>query len=313
MVRSDGATSSLIARMVTRFPDLLICDPAGQFVVLPDHGFRDVSTRVLDRTVGHLPDHATLAARGFHWDLNVMLRDLPDARARDLGLEKVMPPKGLPFPGRDTGVFFDFRNADALAGVLMQAGFVFDPGAQILDFGCGTGRTLRTLSLAWPDVAWTGVDTHARAIGWAQAAMPDLTFAATAHYPPLPMADETYDAVISASVWAHFSEAFAITWLSEMGRIIRPGGSLAFSTHGVYDIVKRLARDQIDGATAEALIATLTRSGHVCVEPQDGGTWGTSYMHPDWLDRQLGTTWNRVGFAVGAWGGRQDIHVLQRR
>jgi SAM-dependent methyltransferase len=50
--------------------------------------------------------------------------------------------------------------------------------------------------------------------------------------PPLPFKAQEFGLIYSLSVFTHLPEALQLPWMEELGRVLRPGGHLVFSTHG---------------------------------------------------------------------------------
>jgi SAM-dependent methyltransferase len=103
------------------------------------------------------------------------------------------------------------------------------PVGPILDWGCGSGRTLRWL-LAYP--AWCeyyhGTDVDKEAVEWLRAqGQQNLTACNDA--PPLPYGDQTFLGIFSFSVLTHIPPEKHRLWYAELHRVLRKGG-LAYLT-----------------------------------------------------------------------------------
>ena len=106
----------------------------------------------------------------------------------------------------------------------------------MLDFGCSSGRAVRVLHAAFPEIEWHACDPIEASIQWATAHLPGVRFAVSPTKPPLAYPDEFFDRVFAISIWSHFSARAALQWLQEMRRVIRPSGHLVLTTHGLESI-----------------------------------------------------------------------------
>jgi SAM-dependent methyltransferase len=92
------------------------------------------------------------------------------------------------------------------------------PGQTVLDFGCAT---LPYRDLFPGDVTYLGADLPGNA---------DATVEVRADG-TLPLSEESVDAVISTQVLEHVDDP--ATYLAECARVLRPGGRLLLTTHGM--------------------------------------------------------------------------------
>ncbi len=165
----------------------------------------------------------------------------------------------------------------------------------MLDFGCSSGRVVRVLAAALPELEWHGCDPIDDAIEWAQANLPGIAFERSPEYPPLPYADASFDAVYAISIWSHFAEGAALDWLAEMRRIVKPGGRLAFSTHGEQTITHTQRAGLRSVEQLESVRAALFERGFWYAaefgEQGDHGVanpdWGTAFLSAEWLLAKL--------------------------
>ena len=117
---------------------------------------------------------------------------------------------------------------DVLSQVIQRS--IRDMGA-ILDWGCGCGRLAQHLvRLESCDVH--GADIDPENVAWANENIPGASFAAIGLDPPLPYSDGQFDLVIGISVFTHLTEADQFAWLSELRRVLKPGGTLAVTVAG---------------------------------------------------------------------------------
>ena len=99
-------------------------------------------------------------------------------------------------------------------------------GRQFLDIGCNWGRWC--VAAANRGYQPTGIDPYAEAIEAAHRIARQLDVPAryvVAEAEQLPFPDDTFDVVFSYSVLQHFTKEEAVRALSEIGRVLRPGGT----------------------------------------------------------------------------------------
>lgn len=103
-------------------------------------------------------------------------------------------------------------------------------GNRILDFGCGWGRIIRFfLRDVEPSRLW-GCDPVERMIDICKNDNPWCNFKIINTRPPSPFEDDTFDLIYSFSVFSHLSEEMHNVLLTELNRILRPGGLLIVTT-----------------------------------------------------------------------------------
>lgn len=132
-------------------------------------------------------------------------------------------------------------------------------GDHVLDVGCGTGILARTATRRLQGSgAIAGVDVNAGMLAVARRAAADVTwYEAAAECLPFP--DGSFDRVVSQFALMFFADRAAA--LAEMGRVARPGATIAIATWadvehspgyaGMIDLLRRLFGDQ----AADALSA----------------------------------------------------------
>jgi SAM-dependent methyltransferase len=98
------------------------------------------------------------------------------------------------------------------------------PSARFLDFGCGWGRFLRYAMMDFAKERLFAVDVDSDIIDVCRATGVPATFDVIAPDGALPYADNSLSHVIAYSVFTHLPEAVHKRWISEIERVIRPGG-----------------------------------------------------------------------------------------
>jgi SAM-dependent methyltransferase len=210
--------------------------------------------------------------------------------------------------------------ADLIAAALASVGVDIAAKRSALDFGCSSGRVLRVLANAYPEVTWHGCDPNAPAIAWAREAIASARFFRSPERPPLDLPSGSLDLVYAISIWSHLSPQLGQHWLDEMHRLLRPGGHLLLTTHGATTV----AHDGANGLREPAQLARIreslaTRGAWYAAEFGEQGDWGvidpewgTTFLTPEWLLAHLTPRWRLLEFVPGRLHGNQDVYVLQR-
>jgi SAM-dependent methyltransferase len=242
---------------------------------------------------------------------------------RSTGLSAVMPPEDVHAMARGPlAAGGDFATADLVVASLADAGTPLATGARVLDFGSSSGRVIRALAAGRPDLDCLACDPNTDAIAWAQRQLPMAQFFVSESAPPLSLTDGSLDAVFAISIWSHFDAPQALAWLTEMHRVIRPGGALLLTTHGQTSIAEFLRSGVISADTAALALDALIRRGHFFIDtwkdrPEgDWGVkssgWGTAYLSTEWLLVHTTPAWAVRRFVPGGLQSNQDVTILQR-
>ena len=181
--------------------------------------------------------------------------------------------------------------------------------AGALDLGCGCGRVLRWFQDLAPKTTLHGSDISARAIEWNRANMPFARFDVNGKEPPLAHAAGAFDLVMAVSVVTHLDESLQFAWLSELARVVRPGGVALMSVHG-----DDVSRQRLKGRDLRA----YEEKGHHYVKVAAGGLHGLPEFYQDafhtraYIERE----WSRF-FSIRAYVRHgplysQDLVVLEK-
>ncbi len=145
------------------------------------------------------------------------------------------------------------------------------PGDRALDLGCGQGDF--TAELASAGAAAVGVEVAQAALERAARAHPDLEFRLAPIDGALPFAEHELDLVWASEVIEHVADT--ARWLSEIRRVLTPGGRLLVTTpnhpraaillHGLERYSEPLG-DHLHLYTRRSLRATLLDFGFDGVE-----------------------------------------------
>jgi SAM-dependent methyltransferase len=198
----------------------------------------------------------------------------------------------------------------------------------ILDFGCGCGRLMRFLVPCAGQADLHAADVNKNLVAWCQANLKGVSARVTGVAPPLPHAAGQFDLVYSLSVLTHLPEDAIGLWLGELARVIRPGGILVATIHGLRAL-ERIEREAdlqrvtgLDPKRAAGMLQDLAQA-KVLYLPYDqahlertqaGSNYGTTFLS----EPHVRAVASSAGFEVldviaGGLRGWQDVVVARKR
>jgi ubiquinone/menaquinone biosynthesis C-methylase UbiE len=128
--------------------------------------------------------------------------------------------------------------------------------ARVLDFGCGTGLSTRSLERTLGSRAhFTGVDPSEASLEQARGdAQSNATYV---HLRDncLPFGEASFDVIFIACVFHHIARAEHELWMRELTRVLAPGGSLWMFEHNPYNPLTRRAVQTCDFDEGVILLA----------------------------------------------------------
>ena len=104
--------------------------------------------------------------------------------------------------------------------------------ARFLDFGTGWGRIWRYFLRDFTPGRMAAFDVNPKLADFWAGAMLGARLDVAAPFEPLPYEDDTFDLVVSNSVFSHLSERLNLHSARELHRIMRPGGIFVGTTFG---------------------------------------------------------------------------------
>jgi SAM-dependent methyltransferase len=149
-----------------------------------------------------------------------------------------------------------------------------------------------------------GSDYNPKHIAWCRANLPFGHFEANGLAPPLSFADEQFDLVYALSVFTHLTEPLQHEWMSELRRVIKPGGLVVFTTRSDAWAWKLTAEERARYDEGNLVV----RYGDVT------GTNLCAAFHPwRFVQERLTTGFALEESAPAALAdGAQDVHVARR-
>lgn len=165
-------------------------------------------------------------------------------------------PDGLPIPplelremiweeSTDLAIFFQHSGRTRyILDVLRQHGADVDDFRAILDFGCGAGRDIRQFHRLKHQATVYGTDINPDQIAWCRANLSFAEFDVNQAYPPLRYRDDQFDFIYTFSVFTHLAERQQFLWISELSRVLRPGGYLLITTCSDLEVLTPNEQEQ---------------------------------------------------------------------
>ena len=242
---------------------------------------------------------------------------------RAIGLQPFKVPAGVhAMSGGGQGyISGGLYNADMVSEALGWAGIPLETMGTVLDWGGSTGRSIAMWHAAFPKSNAHLADPIRKSIQWAANNLaPDIkSVASNARSTRTPYEKGTFDLVFAISIWSHYNfGANALPMLTEMHRIVKPGGVLVITTHGWPSLYSTIT----DKPTAKLATAALKAQGHfyVAAFPNNvdwdtdtkNSDWGMSWVDPKWLVAKLSPGFKPLLLLNGRSDCLQDVIVLQR-
>ncbi len=190
---------------------------------------------------------------------------------------------------------------------LKKIGEDFCSFQEVLDFGCGCGRTLIWFARHSQSVQLYGTDIDADAIAWCRSNLDFAEFSVNDSLPPLEYPSEAFDFIYAISVFTHLDEDYQFRWLGELERITKPEGIVLLTTHG-----RHLWRD-----LPEEDIIDIERRGFkfITSESMKGifpDWYQTAYHTKEYVLDNYSKYFDVLDYIPRGMKNRQDVVVLQK-
>ncbi|MCK5116958.1 MAG: methyltransferase domain-containing protein [Candidatus Aegiribacteria sp.] len=225
-----------------------------------------------------------------------------------------LAPDGLPYPhphlcykvaaNYDPVHYFSTgkRGITAILNILQKSGREIEEFERILDFGCGCGRIARHLQNL-EGVEVFGTDINPELIEWSRHNLTFGRFNTNGLESVLEYSDNSFNFVYAVAVFGHFREDLQKHWLSELRRVLKPGGFLLITVKG---------KNRIGELTEKE--AAKFRSGRlVVIEPECSGANYCLAYHPDTYFRNILAADMEIFYyePSGSLDTGQDVYILR--
>jgi 2-polyprenyl-3-methyl-5-hydroxy-6-metoxy-1,4-benzoquinol methylase len=117
-----------------------------------------------------------------------------------------------------------------VCSVLEGCGASLRPGQRLLDFGCGWGRIARMFMRDVSAQDIHGIDVDPEFIALCRELFLSDNFSVCPPIPDGSLRAESFDLIVSYSVFSHLSEAATRAWLDAFHRALKPRAFVAFTT-----------------------------------------------------------------------------------
>lgn len=245
--------------------------------------------------------------------------DLPPIPPIDL-IYRVVPPFEAENIERERHAFDTeaLRSVDGIEFALAAVGRQLADFRRVLDFGCGPGRVMRHLEPLTQTCELHGIDIDAEMIDWCNKNIPFATFVVGPHEPPLPYEPSSFDLIFNHSVFTHLDEYRQDIWLTELQRILTPGGIALLTVHSTRQWNTILDNIAGGGEDTELYRDQLERNGILFISDDHfiGSThpdWYHSTFHAPWYIHEHWTEFFTLRGYIHEGSDTQDMVILERR
>jgi len=146
---------------------------------------------------------------------------------------------------------------------MVKAHLNLKAGDRILDWGCGPGRIIRHMPEVFgSEMDFFGTDINPRSIQWCKENLPGIHFNRNGLEAELPYPDDHFGFIWGISIFTHLSEKLHDEWMTELRRILRPGGVLFLTTHGNNFKSIMTPEEVIEFESGKLLERAQTTEGH---------------------------------------------------
>lgn len=199
---------------------------------------------------------------------------------------------------------------------LKLAGCDFHSFSSILDMGCGVGRFAYAMAPVLQDnQELFGCDLDARCAKWSAENAGYAEVVRNSLHPPLPWPNEKFDFIYALSVFTHLTFEHQLRWTWELLRVVKPGGTVMITTHGLGHLGPALT-GSLDWQNREyflidesAIFASLSIGGGESIE---GQTEVAAFHNREAVARQFEPLSLTLHEHVSNMAGGQSMNILTK-
>jgi SAM-dependent methyltransferase len=191
--------------------------------------------------------------------------------------------------------------------VKQLSAYIPDGHIKILDWGCGPARVVRHLPELLPLAGIYGSDYNPETIAWCRQNIAGVEFNLNTISPPLPYKDNFFHAIYALSVFTHLSVSSHYEWISELARILRPGGILLLTTQGEAFTIKLTEAEKRTFHEGKLVVRDKVLEGHRSF---------SAFQPESFMNKFFSGSFNLLKLEKGElfeWGPEQDAWIVQKK
>jgi ubiquinone/menaquinone biosynthesis C-methylase UbiE len=225
-----------------------------------------------------------------------------------------LPPASLRFRVHGDLDLYSFMQtgrqcSEDIRSALSKVGRDIGSFENILDFGCGCGRTLIWLDRTSTSSQFYGTDIDTEAINWCRHHVSSVHFQTNEQLPPLPYCDAKFDLVYAISIFTHLSEEYQFYWLEEIKRVVRSGGYFLPTIRGDFHRDKMSPQELHELQRTGFLFAKLPKGGRG-IFPE---YYQIATQSRDYILANYSRFFEICAFVANGLDHCQDVLVLRKR
>jgi len=183
----------------------------------------------------------------------------------------------------------------------------FDDFENVLDFGCGCGRTLMWFDKTNKSNIF-GTDIDDESISWCKDNIDSVRFSKNNPIPPLNYNPNFFDFIFCISVFTHLNEKLQFKWLDELKRVLKTDGILIITLHGFESLAPKYQ--------TKAVNAKIRKNGFALSPPSLISRffhgYQTAYHTRNYVTREYSKYFKILKYIPKGLNNLQDLVILQK-